>query len=360
MQEVIAITDSPPHEEHSSHGASDVSQHSAHGASDRSVSSGGVSELSLPTSSRASLYLSRPTSHRASNVGHSSSLDLNLPSYSGGALSPPDTPSLYSAYEDTSSGTVTRDPVYTASDLMPMFGERFSETQISVVCQLADGDTTTAIECLSLGPSLQSLVDLLRRPLLQKPTVKLYLDPEDLWSDMIVYYKSARIDTSKAVRVILTGQPALDTGGVRRQVYSEVFDNFASNKFQQVFEGPPRHLRPIVSSENKPTMKVLGTMVAHSIIQEGVGFPYLSPVCYCLLVAGEEAALRHVSLVDVPSDARHVVQEVSVRDCYDIQFCHHREERVLTQIMNNMLVNLSVTRAGGRSWSKSLWFVETD
>ena len=59
-------------------------------------------------------------------------------------------------------------------------------------------------------------------------------------------------------------------------------------------------------------MKVLGTMLAHSIVLDEVGFPCLSPVCYCLLAEGEESALSHVTLTDVPADASYVVNKVSI------------------------------------------------
>lgn len=41
-------------------------------------------------------------------------------------------------------------------------------------------------------------------------------------------------------------------------------------------------------------------MIAHSLVQGGPGFPYLAPVVYSYISAGDpEAALLHVSAVDV-------------------------------------------------------------
>ena len=141
--------------------------------------------------------------------------------------------------------------------------------------------------------------------------LKFYIDPEDVWNDVVAYYKSGRVDTSMPVRIVLTDRPALDTGGVRRQVYNDVLNDIASNKHARVFEGPPRRLRPIVSPENKPTLRLLGTIIGHGIRLEGLRFSHLSPVCYWLLVSGEEAALRYVSLADLPTDAGQLVQNVS-------------------------------------------------
>lgn len=42
----------------------------------------------------------------------------------------------------------------------------------------------------------------------------------------------------------------------------------------------------------------------------GLGFPYLSPLCYWYLVAGEDVALDHLTLADVGADVRSLVTKV--------------------------------------------------
>ena len=51
-------------------------------------------------------------------------------------------------------------------------------------------------------------------------------------------------------------------------------------------------------------------MIAHSICQDGCGFPYLSPTCYSYLIGGEDRALELVSLEDLPADSASVVSLV--------------------------------------------------
>ena len=51
-------------------------------------------------------------------------------------------------------------------------------------------------------------------------------------------------------------------------------------------------------------------MVAHSIGQDGVGFPYLSPTCYWYMVGGEEKALEYISLLDVGADVATIISQV--------------------------------------------------
>ncbi len=61
-------------------------------------------------------------------------------------------------------------------------------------------------------------------------------------------------------------------------------------------------------------MKVLGQMIAHSIAQDGVGFPYLSPVCFWYLVGGVDEALPYVAKDDVSVAVHSVVAEVRMHE----------------------------------------------
>lgn len=58
-------------------------------------------------------------------------------------------------------------------------------------------------------------------------------------------------------------------------------------------------------------MKVVGTILAHSIVLDEIGFPYLSQVSYWLMAEGEESALNHVTMSDIAADASYVVEKVS-------------------------------------------------
>lgn len=128
------------------------------------------------------------------------------------------------------------------------------------------------------------------------------MDADEAWADAVSYYKSPCIDPANtALRVRITGQAAIDTGGVRRQLYSAVFREFVENKHLNLFDGPLTHLHPMYSTEARASgiFIALGTMVGHSILQDGVGFPFLSKMCYRYITRGEDAALQCVSLADV-------------------------------------------------------------
>ena len=64
--------------------------------------------------------------------------------------------------------------------------------------------------------------------------------------------------------MILDGKPSIDTGGVRRQVYSSCYESFAQNRVVRLFDGPENHLRPVCTAEARSSglFKVLGTMIA--------------------------------------------------------------------------------------------------
>ncbi len=53
----------------------------------------------------------------------------------------------------------------------------------------------------------------------EQEAIKLDIDSQDAWADTVTFYKSRRCDV-KRLRVQLNGQPALDTGRVRTQLYS--------------------------------------------------------------------------------------------------------------------------------------------
>ena len=126
--------------------------------------------------------------------------------------------------------------------------------------------------------------------------------------------------------VVLGSQPPVDTGGVRRQLYSTVFAEFAENKHIRLFDGPVNHRRPVCTAEARASglFKVLGMMVAHSICQDGIGFPYFSPTCYWYMVGGEEKALQFASVEDVGGDVAAIVSQVSHPSPVVIfQSCYH-------------------------------------
>ena len=63
----------------------------------------------------------------------------------------------------------------------------------------------------------------------QYPKLKVPIDFDDMWADMVAVYKSQTMYLHSRLRITLDGKPSIDTGGVRHQVYSNVFEDFANN-----------------------------------------------------------------------------------------------------------------------------------
>ena len=86
----------------------------------------------------------------------------------------------------------------------------------------------------------------------------------------------------RPLRVCFKGQPVIDTGGPGKECYSQLYDKLLESAEFKLFERPPGHIIPSysITAVFSGMMKILGTMLAHSIAQCGTGMPVLSPVCF--------------------------------------------------------------------------------
>lgn len=193
-----------------------------------------------------------------------------------------------------------------------MFGENISSYQIESLYKASGGNFTAAMDCLLKGPTLESITKMLNSRFSQCTTIKVRIDPSEAWEDLVVFYKSQRLEVTKQLRIQITGQPVIDAGGVRAQLYTTVLDSFSQNKKIHLFEGPPRRLRPHFTAEARSSglFKVLGTMVGHALSQDGIGFPFWSPLCYWNMFGDEEQALQHLTMDDVGNDVAVFLTEV--------------------------------------------------
>ena len=198
--------------------------------------------------------------------------------------------------------------------VISVFGEKFTQQQVRALLHLVYWDTTVAIDSLIDGPTQTALLNLLAATFTGSPLKKVYVDSSDMWLDLVGVYKSGNVDFSRPIRICLDESPALDTGGVRREVFTEVFAVFAENKRLTLFQGPPTYLRPVNSIEalSSGIMKVLGQMIAHSIAMDGNGFPYLSPACFWYLVGGIDKALPFLDKNCISVAVCKVIEEVCV------------------------------------------------
>ena len=145
---------------------------------------------------------------------------------------------------------------------------------------------------------------------------KLKVDPEDEVMDVYSYYKSSDFDALILISIYLKRQPAIDTGGVLRQVFSNVFHALANNEvIKNVFVGSEDRILPAFSNELVVNgfFETLGKMIAHSLVQGGPGFPYLSPTIYWYLATGDlQVGLQRASCADVDN---HELVDYITRVC---------------------------------------------
>ena len=91
------------------------------------------------------------------------------------------------------------------------------------------------VEALLEGPSLEALrslaVSQISVPLEECLKVRLHADDDDDddWMEAaFMFYKNRGFDKKAGIRISIRGQPAVDTGGIRRQFFSVVFRKLAS------------------------------------------------------------------------------------------------------------------------------------
>lgn len=178
--------------------------------------------------------------------------------------------------------------------------------QIQVLFRYSEDCFDDCIDCLMSGATLEAILRMVNTHSLSCPMVKVP-------ADMLALCKNCADDfLRKRIRVTLNNSPVIDTCGVRKHVYTSVFAEFVKNKHVRLFDGPPNYVRPLYSAEARCSglFKVLGTMVGHTIILDGIRLPYFSPVSYWYIVSGEEKALKYVNISDVGKDTAYAVTKV--------------------------------------------------
>ena len=101
------------------------------------------------------------------------------------------------------------------------------------------------------GENCTQVFERLRKKMLPRGMrEKLKVDPDDQVMDVYSYYKSTDFDALVPISVFVKGQPAVDTGGVLRQVFGEVFVSLSNNEgIKHIFTGEPYRKVPVFSNE---------------------------------------------------------------------------------------------------------------
>ena len=169
---------------------------------------------------------------------------------------------------------------------------------LKFVLELCSCSFLQAVEFLTSVTSLSSLRSLAAESLITTPldeSPRISLDDEDEYEDWLTaalaFYKYSKFDKHAAVRITIHGQTA---GGVRRQFFFIVFTQLVKPSATSLFEGEPCRLRLAykATSLSSGLLRTVGTMVAHSILLDGQGFPFLAEYCYHYLTGNEDLAIN--------------------------------------------------------------------
>ncbi|XP_068694197.1 uncharacterized protein [Montipora capricornis] len=165
---------------------------------------------------------------------------------------------------------------------------------------------------VSLAEVQQSLAD----KVITGPEIKITIDPDDLIADTIAFYKNATaFDASKRVRVQNKSQPAVDTGGIRREFFNDATKEIATFPAFKLLEGSDHRKLPAYYSKSVHSglMEVLGRLIGHGILQSFIGCPCFAPPVYWYIATGDvHKALCYVTVDDVrDEEAREFIEKLS-------------------------------------------------
>ena len=159
----------------------------------------------------------------------------------------------------------------TLRELLPSASEEDLENALlefgglhSAADALLEGDSLPEHSNTVLCESLVQIIDILGKKLTGKRK-KLEVDEDDIIEDAVAYYKSIQFDASCPLRIIFRGQPVIDSGGVLRQFYSNLFEGLVQGKLLLLFEGeeackvPSYQPQAIMSG----MFEMVGKMIAH-------------------------------------------------------------------------------------------------
>ena len=187
---------------------------------------------------------------------------------------------------------------------------------ISTLYTITNCDFVATVDSLLKG-DLLSILNLVKRNLMSGSEADIHIPESAKEKDWAIaafsFYKSSRFSPQHTINIILGGQPAIDAGGVRRTFFSVVYENVILG-YLDMFEGPSKRLRPTfkISVLNSGILKIFGQMIAHTLLMDGIGFPYLSPPCYYYMTGKWNTAITFITDEDVSSRVRHVLKQVCI------------------------------------------------
>ena len=140
---------------------------------------------------------------------------------------------------------------------------------------------------------------------------------ELFWAGLVAFYKGAisnpeKLQKKLVVTFVGTGEIGSDCGSLRK----EFFEAGLSLANKKLFEGESLKRVPKKDLSLEMLFEVTGLLIAHSIVQDGPGFPYLSQYVFDFL-SHQDITQCYPTIDDLPlnastSDVLNLIKEV----CY--------------------------------------------
>ena len=176
----------------------------------------------------------------------------------------------------------------------------------SITIELSDDtqDRRKLIHFLSfLEVSLAELLQSLADKVITGPEIKITIDRDDLITDTITFSKNATaFHASKRIKVQYKSQPAVDTGGIRREFFNDATKAIATFPAFKLLEGSDHRKLPAYNSTSVHSglMEVLGRLIGHGILQSFIRCPcFAPPVDWYIATGDAHKALCYVTVDDV-------------------------------------------------------------
>ena len=161
--------------------------------------------------------------------------------------------------------------------------------------------TNTLSSCEGdINSTLDSLLD--KESKVKCRPAKLTVDQDDIFNDAIAFYKDVAFDPEVPLRINFVDQPAIDGGGLLRQFFTDLYSCLTQGKPVPLFLGEfgrmcPTHSPQVVFSG---LIDIVGKVIAHSLVQGGPGFPFLSLPCYYLATGEVINSMAYCDPWDIP------------------------------------------------------------
>lgn len=137
-------------------------------------------------------------------------------------------------------------------------------------------------------------------------TYRITVRRNEIWKDAIQSLKRS-FNESKHLRFTFLGEPAVDDGGPKREFFMLFMNSL--NSQESLFEGPldRRVLRHNTSALDKDVYKIVGKIIALSVIHGGPGPTFLSKSVLNYIF--REGKLFDVYIEDIPDETVQALLE---------------------------------------------------